>query len=309
MRTLLVALATFWCLAAFQLGQDTPRFSTRVDQVVVYVSVYDDQGQLITGLDRGDFTIFEDRVEQELTSFTRTDVPSSIGIVLDSSGSMRSKMPMVEEALELFLSQNNPNNELFFIRFDDEVELEEDFTREVDDIRDAIRNVVVKGGTALYDAVFLSVDKAQRGAEPRKIAIVFTDGEDKDSYYTHEELVGKVREVDTQVFIVAFLDEELSKDKGFFGLFKSQKQKVRDEITQVAEVTGGKAFFPEDVSELNGIFQSIATELKNQYRLAYVSHNENRDGAWRRIDVKVKEAESLRLKVRAKKGYYGPKDS
>jgi Ca-activated chloride channel family protein len=290
-------------------SQQTPRYRAEVDQVVVYVSVYDENSQLLTSLNKDEFELYENKVAQTLTSFAQTDVPSSIGIVLDSSGSMRNKMRRVEQAIDLFLSANNPENELFLVRFDDEVELEEDFTKEVEDIRDAIGNIVVKGGTALHDAIYLAVDKVQKGGEPRKVLIVFTDGEDKDSYYTHEELLDRVREEDAQVFVVAFLDETLSKDRGFFGVFKSEREKVQKQITEVAEVTGGKAFFPNEVSELNSIFESIAKELRNQYRLSYISSDTSRDGAWRRIDVRVVDARERGLKVRAKKGYYAPKDS
>jgi Ca-activated chloride channel family protein len=291
------------------LGQDTPRFRAEVDQVVVYASVYTDEGTLVTGLEIEDFQIFENRIEQEIATFARTEVPSTIGIVLDSSGSMRSKMPLVEEALELFIDQTNSDNELFFVRFDDEVELEEDFTREFDDVRDAIGNVIVKGGTALYDAIYLSVDKAQEGSEPKKVTVVFTDGEDKDSYYTQEELIEKVREEEAQVFIVAFLDEDLDDDRGFFGVFKSQRNKVQEAITQVAEETGGKAFFPEHIDELATVFESIAYELKNQYRLSYRSSIQEENNEWRRIDVKIVDAKEKGLRVRARKGYYPSKDS
>lgn len=308
---ILTALTALGAVFTEQNAQNSksPRFSAEVEQVVVYAAVYDEQGHLVSGLTKDDFTVLEDRIPQTLTSFQRAEVPSTIGIVLDSSGSMRSKMPTVEKAIDLFLSHNNPENELFFIRFDDEVTLEEDFTRDVDDIRDAISNVVVKGGTALYDAVYLAVNKAREGNEPKKVVLVFTDGEDKDSYYKQEELLKKVQELDTQVFIVAFLDKDLSDDKGFFGLFKSQRAKVEQEISQIAETTGGKAFFPESVDELNPAFESIAFELKNQYQLAYISSQTEHNGAWRRIDVKVKNAQERGLKVRYKKGYYAPKDS
>lgn len=308
---LILFLASFLgpTLAQDDTREGTPRFSARVDQVVVYASVYDENSQLVSDLIREEFSVFEDRIEQEITSFAQTDIPSTIGIVLDSSGSMRGKWSLLEEAVDLFLSLNNPQNELFFIQFDDSVALEEDFTTDVDDIRDAVANVVVKGGTALYDAIYLSADKAREGGEPKKVVVVFTDGEDKDSYYKHEELLEKVRESDVQIFVVAFLDRELSEDKGFFGLFKSERQKVEQEITSVAEVTGGEAFFPEEVAELKQIFERIAYELKNQYRLAYVSSNKKRDGSWRRIDLKVSDAPERGLKVRAKKGYYAPSDS
>jgi Ca-activated chloride channel family protein len=280
-----------------------------VDQVVVYVSVYDKDTQLVSGLTQDEFTLFEDKLEQEITSFAQIDVPSTVGIVVDSSGSMRNKMTKVEEAMNIFLDQNNPENELFLVRFDDEVELEEDFTQEVEDIRDAIGNIIVRGGTALYDSIYLSIEKARKGNEPKRVIVVFTDGEDKDSYYTHEELLEKVRESEAQIYIVAFLDSELSDKKGFFGIFKSQKSKIEDQINAIADVTGGKAFFPKQVSELNPIFESIAHDLKNQYRLAYISANREKKGEWRRIDVKVDSAKERKLKVRAKKGYYAKSES
>lgn len=313
MKKLLLFLTALTVLAGGLIGQESndkrPRYSAEVEQVVVYASVYDVAGHLVSGLTKDDFTVLEDRIPQTLTSFGQAEVPSTIGIVLDSSGSMRSKMPTVEKAVDLFLSQTNPENELFFIQFDDEATLEEDFTHNVEDIRDAISNVVVKGGTALYDAVYLAVNKARESDEPKKVVLVFTDGEDKDSYYKQEELLKKVQEMDTQVFIVAFLNDDLSDDKGFFGLFKSERAKVEKDISAVAEITGGKAFFPQTVDELSPVFASIAFELKNQYQLAYISTQTNHDGAWRRIDVKVKDAEKRGLKVRYKKGYYAPKDS
>lgn len=302
-----------WYLSLFlsssPLAAQTPRFRTEVDQVVVYVSVYDENSHLVSGLEKSEFTLYEDKLEQELTSFAQMDVPSTVGIVVDSSGSMRNKMTKVEEAMNIFLDQNNPENELYLVRFDDEVELEEDFTQEVEDIRDAIGNIVVRGGTALYDSIYLSIEKSGQGNGPRRVIVVFTDGEDKDSYYTHEELLEKAREAEAQIYIVAFLDSELSDKKGFFGIFKSQKGKIEEQINAIADVTGGKAFFPKQVSELNPIFEAIAHDLKNQYRLAYISSKRDKNGEWRRIDVELKSAKERQLKVRAKRGYYARKES
>lgn len=302
---LLVLLLAFWPgLLAQSETQKQPRFSTRVDQVVLYASVHDQYGSLVGGLNREDFHVFEDKREQEITSFAQTEVPSSMGIVLDSSGSMRDKWALVEDAVDLFLSLNNPQNQLFFIRFDDQVELEEDFTYDVEDIRDAVYNVIIKGGTALYDAIYLGTEKTQKGAEPKKVLIVFTDGEDKDSYYRYEELLDQVREAETQLFVVAFLDDDLNNDGGFFGLFDSEREKIEKKLSKLADVTGGKAFFPSEIEELSQVFETIAQELKQQYRIAYVSDNPDRTGNWREIDVKIVNARERGLRVRARKGYY-----
>ena len=307
-----VVLSAFLLALCSTLGyaqQGTPaQFHTAVEQVVLYASVYDKDSTLVADLKKEDFTIYEDKIQQEITYFGRDDVPSTVGVVIDSSGSMRDKFDLVNEATRLFLSKNNPENELFFVAFKGEVRLEQDFTRDVEDIYDALDNVIISGGTALYDAIYLAVDKVRQGNEPKKSVIVFTDGEDKDSYYSHEELIEKVEESDVQLYIVAFLDSDLSKGGGFFGVFKSEREKIQQQIRDIPQSTGGEAFFPDEISQLNEVFHSIAYELRNQYRLAYVTSNPTRDGSWRRTDVVVKDAKKRGLKVRAKQGYFAKKN-
>ncbi len=307
-----VVLSAFLLALCSTLGyaqQGTPaQFRTQVEQIVIYASVYDKDSILVADLEQEDFMIYEEKIQQEITYFGRDDVPSSVGVVIDSSGSMRDKFDLVNDATRLFLSKNNPENELFFVAFKGEVKLEQDFTRDVEDIYDALDNVIISGGTALYDAIYLAVDKVQKGNEAKKSIIVFTDGEDKDSYYSHEEIIEKVEESDVQVYIVAFLDSDLSSGGGFFGVFKSAREKIQEKIRDIPQSTGGEAFFPDEISQLNEVFHSIAFELRNQYRLAYVSSNPSRDGSWRRTDVVVKDAKTRGLKVRAKKGYFAKKD-
>ena len=302
-------LALQWtALPSFSQGQSSGRrpaqFRTEVDQVVLYSTVYDQDNNLVSGLQQEEFTIYEDKVEQEITYFGQDDVPSTVGIVIDSSGSMRDKFDLVTDATHLFLSMNNPENELFFISFKSEVRLEEDFTQDVEDIYDALDNVIVSGGTALYDAIHLAVEKAGEGSELKKNVVVFTDGEDKDSYYSHEELLEKVEESDVQLYIVSFLDKDLPTSGGFFGIFKSAREKIQQAIRTIPENTGGEAFFPDQIEELSEIFRSIAYELRHQYRLAYISSNPVKDGTWRRTDIVLKDAHQKGFKVRAKKGYY-----
>ncbi|MEE8348709.1 MAG: VWA domain-containing protein [Acidobacteriota bacterium] len=290
-------------------AQRPAQFRTEVDQIVLYSTVYDRDNQLVSGLQEVDFTIYEDKVEQEITYFGQDDIPSTVGIVIDSSGSMRDKFDLVTEATELFLSMNNPENELFFLTFKGKVRLEEDFTRDVEDINDALDNVIVSGGTALYDAIYLALDKAGEGSELKKSVVVFTDGEDKDSYYSHEDLLEKVEESDVQLYIVSFLDKDLTSSGGFFGIFKSAREKIQQALRELPENTGGEAFFPDKIDELKEIFRSIAYELRHQYRLAYISSNPVKDGSWRNTDVVIKDAKERGLKIRAKKGYYAKKDA
>jgi len=285
----------------------SPQFRAAVDQVVVYAAVYDKVNQLVGGLTKEDFTVLEDKVPQQVTYFGLADMPSTVGVVVDCSGSMRQKIDSVIDAIKLFLAQNNPENELFLIKFNDEVSLEEGFTKDQEDITDALDNLVVSGGTALYDAILLAVDQAREGSEPRKAVIVFTDGEDKDSYYKQPEVLSKIQEADVQVHLVAFLDSDLSSEGGFFGVFKSEREKVTKTITDIADMAGGKVIFPQNVEELKPAFESIAHDLRNQYRLGYISTNSARDGSWRRVDVQVRESKEKGLKVRAKKGYTAPR--
>ncbi len=285
-------------------SQGAPLFRKDVDQVVLYAAVYDENGELVAGLQQKDFTVFEDKVKEGITYFGRYDVPSTSGIVMDTSGSMRNKIDLVGKAAKLFVSRNHPENELFLITFDHKVALEEDYTRDSEDIHDALDNITVSGGTALYDAVYLAIDKAQNGSEPKKVIVIFTDGEDRDSYYTHEELLEKIRQSDVQVFMIAILDPDLSDEGGFFGVFKSKRHKVKKKIEEIAENTGGKVYFPEKIQELEDVFQQIALELRNQYRLAYITHNPLKNGSWRTITVEVRDAKQKKLSVRAKKGYF-----
>ncbi len=286
-------------------NQGAPIFRQDVDQVVLYAAVYDENGELVTGLQQEDFTVFEDKVKEGITYFGRDDVPSTSGIVMDTSGSMRNKIDLVVKAAQLFVSRNHPENELFLITFDHEVELEEDYTRDAEDIRDALDNITPSGGTAFYDSVYLAIDKAQGGSEPKKVIVIFTDGEDRDSYYTHEELLEKIRQSDVQVFVIAVLDPDLSDEGGgFFGVFKSKRKKVKKKIEEIAENTGGKVYFPEKIRELENVFAQIALELRNQYRLAYITHNPLKNGSWRTITVQVRDSKQQKLSVRAKKGYF-----
>jgi Ca-activated chloride channel family protein len=302
-----ISVLAFCSTLGYGQGGTPAQFRTQVEQIVIYASVYDKDSVLVADLTKEEFSIYEDRIEQEITYFGRDDVPSSVGVVIDTSGSMRDKFDLVNEATRLFLSKNNPENELFFVAFKDEVQLEQDFTRDVEDIYDALDNVIISGGTALYDAIYLAVDKVQQGNEPKKSVIVFTDGEDKDSYYSHEELIEKVEESDVQLYVVAFLDSDLSKRGGFFGVFKSDRDELQEKIQEIPQSTGGEAFFPEEIGQLNEVFHSIAYELRNQYRLAYISSNPAQDGTWRKTDVVVKDAKTRGLKVRAKKGYFARK--
>ncbi len=305
LQTVLPGTALVFLILA-PLPAQTPRFRADVEQVVVYAAVYDEQGQLVSNLKKDDFQVYENKILQEVTYFGLDDIPSTIGIVMDNSGSMRGKKDLVDRATELFLETNNPANELFLLSFNSEVTIAEDFTRDFEDIRDALFNQIVSGGTALYDAIFLAVDHAAEGSEPKRVVVVFTDGEDKDSYYTLEEVVEKVEESVVKVYLIALLNKDISDNEGFFGVFKSEREKVSKAMSRIAQSTGGKAYFPKEARELQKIFKQIGYELRNQYRLAFVSNlsEEANEKSRRSLQVRVADARERGLRVRARTGYY-----
>ncbi len=282
------------------------RIGVNVDMVVVHTSVVDKNGQFVSGLKKDNFKVFEDGVSQNVVSFSQEDVPVTLGIVLDTSGSMRDKFDNVTKAALALVRASNPDDEIFLIGFNDEVELIEDFTSDIDTISDDLNNTVVTGGTALWDAIYLAVQKAQSGSRPKKAIVVITDGEDRDSYYKLDEMVAKVQESDVQVYGIGFLNE--IPDKGLFGHWtKSEPEKAHDALQRVSDETGAKAFFPKNISEIHTIVSQIAFELRNQYSISYVSSNAARDGAWRRIRIALDTPTASSSRVRYRTGYFAPK--
>jgi Ca-activated chloride channel family protein len=277
-----------------------------VDLVLMYTSVFDKSGHFVAGLKKDNFKLFEDGVQQTLTSFSQEDVPISLGILLDLSGSMKPKFEQVNKAALAFIRASNPHDQVFLIGFNDEVELLQDYTSDIDEISDALENTIATGGTALYDAIYLGTQKAHTGSRPKKAIVVITDGEDRDSYYKLDELLAKVQESDVQVFAVGFLDE--IPDKGFFGRWsKTAPEKARDALLKICEETGGKAFFPTRLTDIHSIITEIATDLRSQYSLAYFSSNSARDGSFRRVKIELNGQGTANINARYRRGYYAPK--
>jgi Ca-activated chloride channel homolog len=297
-------------LATKSPKEDTKGFTigVNVDLVMMHTSVYDKNGRFVSGLKQDNFKVYEDGIEQKILSFSQEDVPLSMGLLIDLSGSMRSKIDKVNSAALAFIRASNPEDQVFLVGFNEEVELLQEYTNDIDEISDSLENTIVSGGTALYDAVYLGVQKAHAGTKPKKAIVVITDGEDRDSYYTLDEMVAKVQESDVQVFAVGFLGTV--PDKGIFGrLSKSAPEKARDALQRICDETGGKAFFPKDLSEMGGIVAEIAHELRNQYSIGFISSNSARDGSWRRMKIELSAKDTADLHVRCRRGYYAPKSS
>ena len=229
-----------------------------------------------------------------------------MGILLDLSGSMRGKIDQVNKSALAFIRASNPQDQVFLIGFNDEVEQLQDYTSDIDEITDALENTVVTGGTALYDAIYLGVQKAHAGSKPKKAIIVITDGEDRDSYYKLDELLAKVQESDVQVFSIGLIDDV--PDKGFFGRWsKTAPEKAHDVLVKIAEETGGKAFFPNKLTDIHTIVAEIASDLRSQYSLGYFSTNAARDGSFRRVKIELSGSPAASNHVRYRRGYFAPK--
>jgi Ca-activated chloride channel homolog len=282
------------------------KIEVNVDLVMMYTSVFDKNGHFMGGLKENNFKLYEDGVDQKIDRFSQEDAPLSMGILLDLSGSMRGKIDQVNKAALAFIRASNPRDEVFLIGFNDEIELLQDFTSDVDEITDALDNTVTLGGTALYDAIYLGVQKSHTGTRAKKAVVVITDGEDRDSYYKLEELIAKVQEMDVQVFSIGFLND--IPDKGIFGSFsKSEPEKARDALKHIGEETGGKAFFPDKLADIHTIVAEIAGELRNQYSIGYFSSNSAHDGSFRRVKIELAGVNAANSHVRFRRGYFAPK--
>jgi Ca-activated chloride channel family protein len=273
-----------------------------VELVTVNATVTDAQNRVITGLDKEHFRVWEDKFEQKIEYFNAEDVPVSIGMVFDLSGSMKDKIATAREAAVTFLNSGNPQDEYFLVTFSNRPEVAEEFTTDIGKLRNRLVFEGTKGMTALYDAVYLGLEKLKDGTQPKKALLLITDGEDNRSRYTFANVREFVKEQDIQVYAI-----------GIVGDFNSQLGSGRTGralIEELSDLTGGHAFFPDSVYDLEDICSKIAVELKNQYVLGYKSTNETKDGKWRKIKVQVDGPKGVgRLNVRFKTGYYAAANS
>ena len=274
--------------------------SVNVDLVLVNATVSDSQtGRPVTGMQRQHFEVYEDRVQQEIQYFSAEDVPLSVGIIFDVSGSMKDKMTVARDAAVTFLETGSPQDEHFLVPFSGQAEVAQDFTSDIARLQNQLIFTPAQGMTALYDAVYLGLEKVKEGRNPKKALLMITDGQDNRSRYTFGNVREYVRESDVQLYAIGIVDAFNSQ----LGLGRTG----RGLIEELADVTGGRSFFPNSVFELEDITRRIAIELKNQYVIGYFSTNEETDGEWRDIQVDVNPPRGVpRLSVRAKQGYYGP---
>lgn len=258
------------------------------------VRVVDRNNRTINDVPEKDFKIFEDGVAQTIDFFSRSEVPTNYALVLDNSGSMRSQLDKVIEASKILVDTNKPEDETEIVRFigRDKITIEQPFTANKQDLADSLDNLFIEGGqTAIIDAVYLAVENVDKYEQSKKAddrkrraLVLVTDGEDRDSYYNEKQLFDLLRESEVQIYIVGFLGE-LSKEGGFIG--KSPQEKAKAFLQRMADESGGKTYFPADVSELPDIARQISGELRTQYSIGYIPTNDRKDGKFRSIKVVV----------------------
>ena len=276
-----------------------PTLKVDVDLVLVNATVTDPQNRYVTGLEKEHFQLWEDKLEQKVEYFSAEDVPISLGVIFDVSGSMKDKISTARDAAVTFLKTGNPEDEYFLVEFSSRPEVAEDFTTDVSRLQNRLIFAPAKGMTAMYDSVYLGLEKLREGNNPKKALLLITDGEENRSRYTFSNVREFVKEQDVQIYAIGIVDD--------FNSQLGSGRTGRAMIEELADLTGGRAFFPDSVYDLEDVCTKIAVELKNQYVIGYNSTNAAKDGKWRKLRLKINPPKGLpRLSVRAKSGYYAP---
>jgi Ca-activated chloride channel family protein len=282
------------------LRTHTKPFKSDVDLVLVPVTITDPMNRLVTGLDRENFQLYEGKEAQEIRHFSSEDAPVSLGVIFDMSGSMGSKIERAREAVIEFFKTANPQDEFFMITFSDKPEEISDFTQSVEDIQGKLVYTVPKGRTALLDAIYLGISKMRQAKFPKRALLIVSDGGDNHSRYTESEIKNLVKEADVLIYAIGIYDH----------IFPTEEERLGPQLlSEVTELTGGRAFTIDNPNDLADVATKIGIELRNQYVLGYRPKNPVRDGKWRKIRVKLNPPKGLPpLRVYAKTGYYAPSE-
>ncbi len=311
------ALVALFCGCVIAFGQSdskdgaangTTAFRADSTLVLVPVSVTDPSNRYVLGLAKEDFRIFEDDVEQKVTHFSNEDAPLSIGLLVDTSGSMGMKLDTSRHAVSEFLKTLNTADQAFLIEFSDQAQLAVPLTNDAAAIESAMTSATSGGLTALLDAVHVGLQEMKRAKNPRKALLIISDGGDNNSRYTSTQISDLVREADVQIYAMGVFEPTLSFGLNVPGLGAAEMSGPKL-LAEIAEQTGGRALAATNLRELPGIAERIGIELRNQYVLAYTPQNTGRDGKYRKIEVKVQQPKALpALKARWRLGYFAPSE-
>jgi Ca-activated chloride channel homolog len=276
---------------------DDYTINVNVDQVVLPATVEDRKGTLVSGLDKNDFQVYEDGALQQIKYFSHQDIPVTVGLVIDNSGSMRPKRADVIAAALAFARSSNPQDQMFVVNFNEKVSFalpdEIPFTDQVSQLEVALAKVAANGETALYDAVAAALEHLRKGSRDKKVLIVISDGGDNASKHTLAQIMAMIGHPDVIIYTIGIFDED-------------DADRNPHVLRQLAKDTGGEAFLPESLKEVVPICERIAHDIRSQYTLAYIPTNRKRDGTYRAIQVKADAPGRGRVSVRTRAGYYAP---
>jgi len=283
---------------AFKPG-DTLHLS--VEMALLNVTVTDPYNRLVTGLEPDNFRVFEDNVEQEVLTFSSEDVPISIGVIFDYSGSMSNKVGKAREAALQFFKTANPQDEFFLVSFNERAELTSSFTNSVEDLQSRMMLTVPKGRTALLDAIYLGLSEMRGAHNAKRALLILSDGGDNHSRYNESDIKRLVKEADTQLYAIGIFDPLGSRNR------TPEELNGPSLLTEITEMTGGRVFAVEKLEDLPDIATKIGMELRNQYVLGYRPSNKVHDARWRKVKIKLRAPRGLPpLSVYSKTGYYAP---
>lgn len=279
----------------------TPNIRIDTNLVLIPVTVTTPLNQFVTGMEKENFRVLEDKVEQEIAYFASFDAPLSIGLVFDASGSMGSKLTKSRQAAAQFFKTANPEDEFFLIQFNDRPQMVVPFTQNTEDIQSRLTFTQAKGRTALLDGIYQALQHLKKGRNPRKALLIISDGGDNSSRYTENEVRNLLKEADAQMYAIGIFEPMGARGR------TAEELSGPGLLSELAEMTGGRHFPVDNLNELPDIAAKIGIELRNQYVLGYTSKNLNRDGKYRRVTVKLNQPRGLPpLRALHRQGYYAP---
>jgi Ca-activated chloride channel homolog len=267
------------------------RADTRL--VVLHATVVDKGGRFVTDLPQRAFHVYENGVMQPIKKFFREDVPVSMGLIVDNSGSMRTKRQRVEASALALVKASNPHDEVFIVNFNDEAFLDQPFTNNTKDLERGLAKIDSRGGTAMRDAIKMSIDYLkENGKKDKKVLVVVTDGDDNNSSGTLENLIKSAQQSEVLIYTIGLLSEEE----------KREARRATRALNAIAEATGGKSYYPKELQDVDGVCQQVARDIRSQYIIEYSPTNASLDGSFRQIKV-VANGPNKPI-VRTRSGYY-----
>lgn len=287
-------------------GDQGHRLKSTVDLVVLHATIVDEKGQFDPNLTADNFRVFEDKVEQKISVFSKEDIPVTMGLVIDNSGSMKEKRAQVNAAALSFVRTSNPADEVFVVNFNDEyyLDLDEDFTSNPQELHEALERIDTRGSTALYDAIIGSLDHVKKGHKDKRVLLVITDGDDDASRKDFPYTVKAAVESNAVIYAIGVFSDDDRKNN------KKMIRKSKKDLTTLAESTGGLAFFPDHLEDVDPVCVQVARDIRNQYTMGYYPTNTAKDGSFRSVKVDLIPPKGQgKLTVRTRTGYYAQKSS